>query len=47
MSPHAGQVVLETDLTTVFDEMERGNHLEPSDDEFERAVQRRALSLLG
>jgi putative addiction module CopG family antidote len=30
------------DLIAVFREMEDGNHLEPSDDEFEQAVQARA-----
>lgn len=39
-----GQVLLETDLAAVFGEMEGGNYLEPSDDEFEQALQGWALS---
>jgi len=31
------------DLATAFLEMERGNYLEPSDDEFDQAVHARAL----
>jgi putative addiction module CopG family antidote len=31
------------DLAAVFGEMERGSYLEPSDDEFARAVHERAL----
>jgi hypothetical protein len=38
VSAHEGHVLLETDHAAVFGEIEDGNYLEPSDDEFERAV---------
>ena len=44
MSAHERQVLFETDLAAVFREMEGGNYLEPSDDEFERAMQGRSQS---
>ncbi len=44
MPAHDEQALIETDLAAVFREMEGGNYLEPSDDEFEQAVRGRALS---
>ena len=38
MSADDEQALLKTDLAAVFREMEDGNYLEPSDDEFDRAV---------
>jgi len=38
MPAHDVQALLEADLAAVFREMQDGNYLEPSDDEFERAV---------
>ena len=38
MPKHGEQALNETDLAAVFRDIEDGNYLEPSDDEFERGV---------
>lgn len=44
MPEHDEQALNETDLAAVFRDIEDGKHLEPSDDEFERAVHEWAQS---